>query len=309
MKLPRCLLAFCLVLITLLSITSIPVQAQSTLFNVSSMPPRLGAAPTAIVAPSAAAPTRLDLPPLKAVLLVGPIDGDDGNWTRGEKANMELAAAELEAYGVTVHRFYTPDNDWTQITAAARGAHFLLYRGHGVYQGLLPRPTVGGFNLKNGVVSPAQIRADLHLEPNAIVMLYGCFTAGSASNDQEPITSAEAQRRVAEYAQPFIDMGAAGYYANWHGNAFQMFVRALFAGQTLQQTYEAYFDYNQTTVEYYTYPADATRVMWLDKDVDGDMIQYNYAFIGQPEQTLSGLFGSTGDTVAYKVYLPLTLNR
>ncbi len=309
MKPPRCLLACCLVLITLLSIPSVPVQAQSTMFEVSPMPPRLAASPAASRAPSSVALTHLDLPPLKAVLLVGPIDGDDGDWTHGEKANMDLAAAELEANGVTVHKFYTPDNDWTQITAASRGAHFLLYRGHGVYKGQMPHPTVGGFNLKDGVITPEQIRADLQLAPNAIVMLYGCFTAGSASSDEEPITSTEAQRRVAEYARPFIDIGAAGYYANWHGDAFQMFVRALFAGQTLQQTYETYFDYNQTTVEHYIYPADAARVIWLDKDVHGDMLQYNHAFIGQPDQTLSTLFGGIDNTVTYKVYLPLTLNR
>ncbi len=309
MKPPRCLLVCCLVLITLLSITSVPVQAQSTMFEVSPMPPRLAASPAAAVASSSVAPTRLDLPPLKAVLLVGPIDGDDGDWTRGEKANMDLAAAELEAHGVTVHKFYTPDNDWTQITAA-RGAHFLLYRGHGVYQGQMPRPTVGGFSLKDAFLSPAQIRADLQLAPNAIVMLYGCFTAGSASSDEVPITSAEAQRRVTEYARPFMDIGAAAYYANWHGDAFQMFVRALFAGQTLQQTYETYFDYDQTTVERHAYPADARYVMLLDKDSNDDgMLQYNYAFVGKPESTLSGLYGNTREAGGYEVFLPLVVHR
>ena len=38
-----------------------------------------------------------ELPPLKAVLLVGPIDGDYGTWTTSEKANMDLAAEELSA--------------------------------------------------------------------------------------------------------------------------------------------------------------------------------------------------------------------
>ena len=69
---------------------------------------------------------------LKAVLLVGPIDGDYGPWTTGEEQNMELAAVELEANGVTVHRFYTPNNDWGQITAAAEGAGL---QGHGLVGG------------------------------------------------------------------------------------------------------------------------------------------------------------------------------
>jgi len=127
---------------------------------------------------------------------------------------MDLAAAELAANGVTVHRFYTPNNDWGQIKAAAEGAHFLFYRGHGVYWDSMPSPTVGGFHLKELFVSSDDIRNDLHLAPNAIVMLYGCFTAGSSSEDSGSISSAEAQRRVAQYSDPFFDIGAAGYYAN-----------------------------------------------------------------------------------------------
>jgi hypothetical protein len=170
--------------------------------------------------------TALNLAPLKAVLLVGPIDGNDGDWTQAEIANMELAATELEAHSVTVYRFYPGDSDWAQIEAAAEGAHFLLYRGHGVYDGNLPHPNVGGFSLSSGYYSPDRIRQNLHLAPDAIVMLYGCFTTGSSSaeGDRHDIGITEAGRRVAQYSDPFFDIGAAGYYANWFGNAFQQFL-------------------------------------------------------------------------------------
>jgi hypothetical protein len=239
----------------------------------------------------------LVLPPLKAVLLVGPIDGDDGSWTTQEQENMERAAEELEANGVTVYRFYTPDNDWSQIKAAAEGAHFLLYRGHGVYWSAMPTPTVGGFALKNRFVSSDDIRNDLHLAPNAIVMLYGCFTAGSSSNDGGPITSQEAQRRVAQYSDPFFDVGAAGYYADWFGSAFQMYVRYLFQGMTLGEAYEAFFDFNSSTVERYTHPDHAGMAMWLDKDNWGHL-QYNNAFAGLPDLSLEDLFSAPEMRVA-----------
>jgi hypothetical protein len=232
------------------------------------------------------------LPPLKAVLLVGPIDGDDGSWTISEKQNMDLAAAELEANGVTVHKFYTPNNDWEQIKAAAERAHFLFYRGHGVYWSSPPHPTVGGFSLKNRFVSSDDIRTDLHLAPNAIVMLYGCFTAGSSSIDGGPISSEEAQRRVAQYSDPFFDVGAAGYYANWIGSAFKMFVRYLFQGMTLGEAYESYYDFNSATVERYVHPDHPEMALWLDKDVGG-YTQYNNAFVGLPDQTLADLFQPT----------------
>jgi hypothetical protein len=227
---------------------------------------------------------------LKAVLLVGPIDGDNGTWTTEEKDHMELAAAELEANGVTVYRFYTPNNNWEQIKAAAEGAHFLFYRGHGVYWSAMPNPTVGGFALKNHFVSADDIRNDLHLAPNAIVMLYGCFTAGSSSIDDPPINSQEAQRRVAEYSDPFFDISAAGYYANWFGDAFQMYVRYLFQGMTLGEAYEAYFDFNPITVERYIHPNHPATAMWLDKDFWDGTREYNNAFVGLPNKTLADLF-------------------
>lgn len=237
------------------------------------------------------------LPQLKAVLLVGPIDGDHGNWTTREKENMELAAAELEANGVEVHRFYTPNNDWEQVKAAADGAHFLLYRGHGVYWSPMPHPTVGGFALKNHFVSADDIREDLPLAPNAIVMLYGCFTAGSSSIDGGAIGSQEAQRRVAQYSAPFLDIGAGGYFADWFGDAFRMYVRYLYQGMTLGEAYEAYFDFNAATVERYFHPDHPQAVMWLDKD-DWGYTQYNNAFVGLGDQTLVDLFSPTEMTLS-----------
>lgn len=242
---------------------------------------------------TAVSPTALDLAPLKAVLLVGPIDGNDGSWTLEEIANMELAAAELEAHGVTVYRFYPGDSEWDQIKAAAESAHFLLYRGHGIYDGNLPHPNVGGFDLSSGYYSSDDIRQDLHLAPGAIVMLYGCFTAGSSSapGDTHDIGITEASRRVAQYSDPFFDVGAAGYYANWFGNAFQQFLANLFSGQTLGDAYENYFDFNSDTVYRTTHPDHPGMVMWVDKDHWGYWT-YNNAFAGQPDQTLEDLFPS-----------------
>jgi hypothetical protein len=247
-----------------------------------------------------------NLPPLKAVLVVGPIDGDYGSWTQEEKANMDLAATELQSYGVAVHKFYTPSNDWSQIKQAAQGAHFFLYRGHGIYWGDANFPSnVGGLALKDGIISPETIRDELRLAPNAIVMLYGCFTAGSANSDTQRLSSSEAQRRTAMYAQSFLDAGAGGYYADWFGNAFQMYVRYLFQGKNLGQAYESFFDFNPTTVERYLHPVHSRLSMWLDKDEWYDpKPQYNNAFIGQPSATLEDLFASTAieivpDTINY----------
>jgi len=243
------------------------------------------------------------LPTLKAVLLVGPIDGDSGNFTQQEIRNMEETAAELESHGVTVYRFYTPNNDWEQIKTAAEGAQFLFYRGHGLYWSEMPTPNVGGFALKDQFISGDDIRQGLHLAPGAIVMLYGCFTAGSSSNDASSISSSEALRRVAQYSAPFFDAGAGAYYADWYGDAFTRYVQSLFAGETLKQAYQNFYDFNQATVEQYTHPNFSNVTVWLDKD-NWNGVQYNDAFAAaRPDATLQDLFAAPAVIEAAPIYI------
>ncbi len=122
-------------------------------------------------------------------------------------------------------------------------------------------------------------------------MLYGCFTAGSSSapGDEYDIGITEASRRVAQYSAPFFRIGAAGYYANWFGNAFEGFLNNLFAGQTLGKAYENYFDFNSQTVYRTFHPDFPTVPMWVDKD-NWDYWQYNNAFVGLADKTLTDLF-------------------
>ena len=228
---------------------------------------------------------------LKAVLLGAPIDGDTGSWTKSEIKNLQAAAAMLRKCGVEVYEFYTPNNDWEKIKKAANGAQFLLYRGHGVYDGSMPPKWVGGFSLKNKFASPEDIKADLKLAPGAIVMLYGCFTAGNSSLDMGKINETEAERRIAMYSKPFLDMKCSGYYANWFGEAFPAFVAYLFAGQTLGEAYQSFWDFNSKTVKYVKHPDVPAAAMWVDHD-NWDGTVYNNAFVGYPDKTLEDLFGS-----------------
>jgi uncharacterized repeat protein (TIGR01451 family) len=254
-------------------------------------PPEDAFAPSTHVE-SAREASSLNASSLKAVLLVGPIDGDYGQWTQREKDNMDLAAEELESFGVTVLKFYTPSNDWEQIKSAADDAHFLFYRGHGVYDGSIPPNWVGGFALKDKFASSDDIRNDLNLAPNAVVMLYGCFTAGSSSAEgDEEIDLAEAKRRVGMYSSPFVDLEVSAYYANWFGNAFQMFVRYLLEGQTLGEAYESFYDFDAGTVDRSAHPNVPGYVMWIDKDFWGRHWQYNNAFVGKPDMDIQDALG------------------
>ena len=236
-------------------------------------------------------PTGIKMPVLNAVLVVGPIDKADGEWTLTEIKNMKLAETELISHGVIVKTFYAPNDSWEAVRTAAAGAQFFLYRGHGISDGNNPL-NVGGLFLTSGYVSPDNIRTGLHLAKNAIVMLYGCYAAGSSSEDKT-LSSSEAYRRVVQYSDPFFSAGAGGYFANWFGDAFQQFIRNLFEGKSLGNAYQSYYDYGAATVESFTRPADANAVLWLDKDYWDGGYKYDNAFVGLANKTLLDLFNTT----------------
>ncbi len=247
-------------------------------------------APVTIRLRSALPQATVKIDGLKAVLIGAPIDGDDGSWTTSEIKNLQMTARTLRDNGVTVYEYYTPKNQWADIREKCRGAQFLMYRGHGVYDGSEPPKWVGGFALKKDFVSSEMLRQDLNLAPGAIVMIYGCFTAGNSGSDIGNIDLREAKRRVAMYSEPFIEKGFAGYYANWFGDAFQNYVAQLFAGKTLGDAYKAYDDFNEQTVDYATLP-NTTADMWIDHDNWDGKIAYNNAFVGESSKTLMDLFG------------------
>ncbi len=253
--------------------------------------------------------SNLKLRSLKAVLLVGPIDGDDGEHTKTTIEHMELTAEALESHGITVHRFYPGNSEWEDIEAAARGAHFFVYRGHGIYDGNLPSPEVGGLYLSSGYYSPDRIRDKIALAPGAIVMIYACFAAGTSSvpDDMYDIGIEEASRRVAQYSEPFFDVGAGGYYANWYSSAFPSFINNLFEGDTLGTAYENYWDFNAETVHRTVHSNYPNLAMWVDKDYyegDWDCWVYNNAFAGQADKTLEDLFPERSLAATYQFYLP-----
>jgi len=252
--------------------------------------------------PDMATSDALGLPPLKAVLIVGPVDADPA-WVQRESTTMDLVANELAAKGVSVSKFYYPNTSWTQIKTAAQGAHFLIYRGDGV---LWPGNVYGGFYLKDGLknhYSSDDIRNELRLAKGAIVMLYACWSAGSAGWEVN-LASAEAQKRVTQYSDPFFDIGAAGYYANWYPEGFQMFVRYLFQGNTLGQAYQSFFDYNTNTVERYSHSTQPGMVLWLDSDNINGGIKYDNAFAGNSNASLQSLF-LTSLSMPNKIFVPL----
>lgn len=250
--------------------------------------------------------TPLDLPGLKAVLIVGPIDGVDGERTREEISNMELAADELIRNGVEVIRLYGADATWEQVKASAQGAQFLLYRGHGIAWPTSGGQVVGGLALEK-LYSPDDLRRELHLAPNAIVMIYACYAAGSDGGETN-LDSATAKIRVTQYSDPFLATGAVGYYSDWWPQAFPAYIHSLFEGKTLREAYQNFWDYNALTAEQFTYADQADLALMLDKDIYGTGVdygaRYDNAFVGDPDVTLVDLFWKPNCPTPRKIFIP-----
>jgi hypothetical protein len=224
------------------------------------------------------------------------IVGDVGTHTDSYIEDMDRAVAALSSHGVTVVRFtygagsYT----WADIVAASQGAHFLLYMGHGVYSGgTCENPdSVGGFYLGPGqFVTPSAIRRDLEgqLAADAVMIFsHVCYSAGSTACDGsgEP-DLAEAQRRVAEYAAPFVDLGMQATFANNYYWSAANIIDDVLADSASRETMGDIFlnTYPNSPNNHHdlSYP-EAGYDLWLN-GTDG---AWNNAFVGQPGYVFAG---------------------
>lgn len=245
---------------------------------------------------------------LKAVVFVGPIDGDTGKATLEQVTYAKQTAAAMRAYGITVHEFY-PDNpnaNWATFKAYAQGAHFIVYRGHGVAIANTNPLQVGGLWLRGGeYVSSDQIRAELRPANNFIIMMYGSYTAGSTSGDKVSINLEEAKRRVAQYSDPFFDIGAGAYYADWFGDAFTSYINSLMNGNTHRYAYTTFYDYTKGKLWAGAHPTQPTEQLWMGWDEWYDpKPQWNNVFIGQPDVTLQQMFGLSKTSLNNKIFVP-----
>ncbi|MBL7852786.1 MAG: hypothetical protein JNL17_00195 [Cyclobacteriaceae bacterium] len=228
---------------------------------------------------------------LKAVLLVGPIESDRDATTLEYINNLKAAAKVLRDNKVDVKEFYTPNNNWEEIKKAAAGAHFLIYKGHGVYDGSEPPKWVGGFCLKGSFPSPDEVRSDLALADNSVILISGCFTAGNAGYDIGKIDINEAKRRVAMYSEPFFSNRSAVYYANWYPDAFATMLQNLFAGQTFGQAYRSYPNGNNPAkILDFPYPHRSGLKMCIGSEDYSGQTAFNNAFVGDEGKTLMDFF-------------------
>ena len=226
---------------------------------------------------------------LRAVILVGDVDGDMGSGTRNYIRNMKELAKFLKSMGVRVDEFYSPDTPWDEIKEKSNGAHFILYSGHGVGSTLdapYIQKKVGGFAFKNQYISPEKIESELKPHAGAVIILAGaCFSAGNMSYDMGKIDYEEARKRVIQYSESFRSSGFSGYYATWSHTSAKNILLSLLTGKSHAQSYQL----SEDTQNVHEESADNATV-WINEKPYQQKSIFNYAFAGKPEVTLTTVF-------------------
>lgn len=175
---------------------------------------------------------------LKAVIVVSDVDGDDpkGWWNKTFIAQQKMNAQYLRERGVQVKEFYHPNTKWKDILKASEGANLFIYSGHGSNQGI--NYDVGGLCLLDGIRHASEIKSELKLHKNALVIFNSaCSSAGSSADDKKDIGYKEAQKRVAEYAYPFLVNTNGAYLANNDTDWMIAFFMSFFSGKSLNEIY------------------------------------------------------------------------
>ena len=178
-------------------------------------------------------PTDSQFKNMKAILIVG-VDLRNNELEFIEE--MKTTANFLKELGIDVREFYIAKSIWSDIIKASEGAQILIYAGHGGN----PNLADGGrtnFSLSN-YTSTKGIVSELKLKKNALVIFnHACHSSGSSAGDMVTLTKAKAVERVEKYAEPFMKIGVAAYYANNYCYTIPRFLVKIFSGQTLSDAY------------------------------------------------------------------------
>jgi hypothetical protein len=223
---------------------------------------------------------------LKVVIVVGHAEASTIENINEQK----ILATHLRSKGIQVIEIYPPNN-WKMLIKETKGAHILIYSGHGSTAG---DNNTGGICLDDNISSANDIRRDLKLHKNALVLFnHVCRGAGSSALDIGDIGVSEAAQRVINYSRPFFDIGAGVYYANNLCDSGLKFFNELLSGKSIEQIY-----INETN--YYGFNIDLripstnnmNNEIAISSAMYGNLKNYSIAFAGNPCFTIWDLFSN-----------------
>lgn len=155
----------------------------------------------------------------KVVIVVGAVEGTTSSY----RADADVAAAEFLKFTSNVVKVYSPNATWAAVKAAAQGASFLVYLGHGngypnPYVSYLQGTKDNGMGLNatagngdsNKQYYGENYMAQLQLAPNAVVLLnHLCYASGNSESGKGKPTLAVAKTRIDGFGSGFM-RGNAG---------------------------------------------------------------------------------------------------
>jgi hypothetical protein len=228
-------------------------------------------------------------PRLKAALLAGAENpGEGGQFAAAFEKSLEPFVRLFREKGLRVYAYGDRNGNRQAIIEALRSDHFVVYCGHG-------NSETGGFAAKGYGGSAAQLARELRLAPGAVVFYLGaCGATGGAYGETGKVSLALAQRRVATFSDPFMSLGSAAYVAfgPWSPDSALRSVRHLLDGGTLGEVYLIGGNVNKRCVSAGFHPRFPQQRMWIHSIETDEGLDYNAAFVGDPDKTLADLFGN-----------------
>jgi len=235
-------------------------------------------------------------PGAKVVLVVGATEGTTPSYI-SQATNL---AEVFSHYTSDITTVFSPNATWGAVKAAAKGANFLVYMGHGSGW---PNPYPGGTNLQpmgdNGMGLNASAAgthynkkyygesymAQLELAPGALVLLnHLCYASGN--NDSayggEP-TLAVAKQRVEGYASGFLRAGAGAVLADGHDYLGDLVDSIFTESTTIESLWRAMRGYNH--VYSWTSTRNTSATARINPDHDSPMAGFYSSLVQTPGLT------------------------
>jgi flagellar hook assembly protein FlgD len=256
-----------------------------------------------IAGPAAAVQTST----AKVVIVVGATH----DATAGYRANADAAYAEAIKYTSHVTKVYSPNATWSKVKAAAYNANILIYFGHG---NGWPSPYTYDptYTTKDGMGLNADLNGDgklsdyenkyygepymaqLHLAPNAIVLLHNlCYASGNSEPGGAAPSVSVARQRIDNYAAGFIKGGARAVIADGHMGPAN-YLRGLFTtGQSILDLWRSMPNYHNHESGF----ASTRSPGYSDySDPDYPTSSFYRSLVVKPGMTTTAVTNAVGDT-------------
>ena len=185
--------------------------------------------------------------PPKVVIIVGPME----SMTAKLRDQADQLAATAASYGASVIRIYSPNATWGRVKRYAQGANVLIYMGHGngwpspwkpfqpyTKDGLGLNKAAGEGNSNLKYRGEYYVKNDLHLAPNAVVILnHLCYASGKSEPGRADPSKSVAIKRVDNYGAGFLRTGAKAVFAEANNSIAYILYGLFQTDQTMSQIF------------------------------------------------------------------------